>query len=162
MIEKTLVLLKPDAVQRGLMGRIISRFEDAGFKIVGARMIWIDEEKGKRHYFDIAERRGEKVLNNLLKYVTEGPIMALCIEGINAVENVRKIVGGTEPKTALPGTIRGDFAHLSFAYADQKEISVKNLIHASGNVEEAKLEVSIWFNEEDLHDYKTVHEFHIR
>jgi nucleoside-diphosphate kinase len=162
MIERTLVLLKPDAVQRGLMGRIISRFEDAGFKIIGTKMVWVDETKGKEHYSDIAERRGEKVLTCLLKYVTCGPIMALCIEGVNAVENVRKIVGGTEPKTALPGTIRGDFAHLSFAYADKHEISVKNLIHASGNVEEAKNEIKIWFNDNELHDYKTVHEVHIR
>lgn len=161
MMEQTLVLLKPDAVQRGLMGKIITRFEDAGFKLIGAKMVWIDKEFGKKHYFDVAERRGEKVLNLLLGFMTAGPVMALCIEGINAVENARKIVGGTEPKTALPGTIRGDFAHISFAHADKEEKAIKNLIHASGNVKEARQEVSLWFKPEELHTYSTVHEVHV-
>lgn len=161
MIERTLVLLKPDCVQRGLMGRIISRFEDAGFKVVGAKMVWMDEEFGKKHYFDVAERRGEQVLKVLLQFMTHGPVMAMCVEGINAVENVRKMVGSTEPKSAQPGTIRGDFAHVSYGYADGKGIGIKNLIHASGNVEEAKQEVALWFKDEDIHSYKTVHEVHI-
>ena len=80
MIERTLVLLKPDAVKRGLMGRIISRFEDVGLKVVGAKMILINEELGKKHYSDIATRRGEKVLKVLLKFMTTGPVMALCLE----------------------------------------------------------------------------------
>ena len=79
MKEQTLVLLKPDAVKRGLMGRIISRFEDAGLKIIGAKMVWIDEDFGKKHYSDVAQRRGEKVLKVLLKFMTTGPILALCI-----------------------------------------------------------------------------------
>ena len=161
MMERTLVLLKPDAVQRGLMGNIISRFENAGFKAVGAKMVWIDQEFGKKHYFDVAERRGEKVLEVLLGFMTTGPVMALCIEGVNAVENVRKMVGGTEPKTALPGTIRGDFAHISYAHADKEGKAIKNLIHASGNSEEAKQEVGLWFKKEELHTYKTVHEMHV-
>ncbi|MEM4637504.1 MAG: nucleoside-diphosphate kinase [Candidatus Woesearchaeota archaeon] len=160
-IERTLVLLKPDAIQRGLIGRIIQRFEDAGFKIVGAKMVWIDETFGKKHYFDIAERRGEKVLKMLLNFMTQGPVLALCIEGINAVENVRKIVGSTEPKSALPGTIRGDFAHHSYAYTDKKNTAIKNLIHASGNIKDAKYEVALWFKPEELHSYKTVHEIHV-
>jgi len=135
MIEQTLVLLKPDAVKRGLMGRVISRFEDAGLKVVGSKMVLINEEFGKKHYYDIAARRGEKVLQVLLKFMTTGPVMVLCLEGINAVENVRKLVGGTEPKSALPGTIRGDFAHVSFAYADGQNKAIENLIHASGNAE---------------------------
>ena len=162
MIEKTLVLLKPDAVQRGLMGRIISRFEDAGFKVIGAKMVWMDKEFGKKHYFDVAERRGEQVLKVLLEFMTRGPVMAMCVEGINAVENVRKMVGSTEPKSAQPGTIRGVFAHVSYGYADNNGIGIKNLIHASGNVEEAKQEVGLWFKDEELHSYKTVHEIHIR
>lgn len=160
MIEQTLILLKPDAVKRGLMGRIIGRFEDVGFKIVGAKMVCIDEEFGKRHYADVAQRRGEKVLQVLLKFMTTGPIVALCVEGINAVENVRKIVGGTEPKTALPGTIRGDFAHHSFKYTDEQGKAIENLIHASGSAEEAKTELALWFNSKELHGYKTVHEAH--
>ncbi len=159
-IERTLVLLKPDAVQRALMGRIISRFEDAGFKIVGMKMVWIDEDFGKKHYFDVAERRGEQVLKNLLSFMTAGPVVAMCVEGVNAVENVRKIVGGTEPKSALPGTIRGDFAHHSFAHTDANGKPIKNLIHASGNLKEAEYEVNLWFKPEELHSYKTVHEIH--
>ncbi|HLD79749.1 MAG TPA: nucleoside-diphosphate kinase [Candidatus Nanoarchaeia archaeon] len=161
MIERTLVLLKPDAVKRGLMGRVISRFEDAGLKVVGSKMVLINEEFGKKHYYDIAARRGEKVLQVLLKFMTTGPVMALCLEGINAVENVRKLVGGTEPKSALPGTIRGDFAHVSFAYADNQGKAIENLIHASGNAEEAKQEISLWFKAEELHSYKTAHETHV-
>ncbi|PIN87733.1 nucleoside-diphosphate kinase [Candidatus Woesearchaeota archaeon CG10_big_fil_rev_8_21_14_0_10_32_24] len=161
MMERTLVLLKPDAVQRGLMGNIMSRFENAGFKTVGAKMVWIDQEFGKKHYFDVAERRGEKVLEVLLGFMTDGPVMALCIEGVNAVENIRKMIGGTEPKSALPGTIRGDFAHVSYAHADNTGKAIKNLIHASGNSEEAKQEVALWFKDNELHTYKTVHEMHV-
>ena len=161
MIEQTLVLLKPDAVKRGLMGRIISRFEDAGLKIVGTKMLWIDEEFGKKHYSDIAVRRGEKVLKVLLKFMTQGPVMVLCLEGINAADNVRKMVGGTEPKTALPGTIRGDFSHVSFAHADAQGKAIENLIHASGSVDEAKQEIALWFTAEELHSYKTAHEVHV-
>ncbi len=160
MIERTLVLLKPDAVSRGLMGRIIQRFEDAGLKIVGAKMVWIDKEFAKKHYFDVAERRGEKVLAALLNMITEGPVLAMVIEGVFAVEVVRKIVGGTEPKTAVPGTIRGDFAHHSYAYTDSKGIAIKNLVHASGKKEEADYEIKLWFKDNELHSYKTVHEIH--
>lgn len=161
LIERTLVLLKPDAVQRGLIGRIIQRFEDAGFKIVGAKMVWIDDEFGKKHYFDVADRRGEKVLQVLLKFMTQGPVLALCVEGIHAVENVRKIVGSTEPKSAVPGTIRGDFAHHSYLYTNNKNGAIRNLIHASGKLEEAKYEIALWFKPEELHSYKTVHEVHV-
>jgi len=161
MIERTLVLLKPDAVKRGLMGRVISRFEDAGLKVVGSKMVLIDEEFGKKHYYDIAARRGEKVLQVLLKFMTTGPVMALCLEGVNAVEVVRKLVGGTEPKSALPGTIRGDFAHMSYADADGQNKAIENLIHASGNAEEAKQEIALWFKAEELHSYKTAHEVHV-
>ena len=161
MIEQTLVLLKPDAVKRGLMGRVISRFEDAGLKVVGSKMVLINEEFGKKHYYDIAARRGEKVLQVLLKFMTTSPVMALCLEGVNAVEVVRKLVGGTEPKSALPGTIRGDFAHMSYADADGQNKAIENLIHASGNAEEAKQEIALWFKAEELHSYKTAHEVHV-
>ena len=161
MIEQTLVLLKPDAVKRGLMGRVISRFEDAGLKVVGSKMVLINEEFGKKHYYDIAARRGEKVLQVLLKFMTTGPVMALCLEGVNAVQVVRKLVGGTEPKSALPGTIRGDFAHMSYADADGQNKAIENLIHASGNAEEAKQEIALWFKAEELHSYKTAHETHV-
>ncbi len=164
MIERSLVLLKPDAVKRGLMGRIISRFEDAGLKVVGAKMVWIDDKLGRHHYDTIGQvgvRRGEAVLQNVLQFMQSGPVMALCIEGVNAVENIRKIVGSTEPKGAAPGTIRGDFAHMSYGFSDKQGKAIENLIHASGNSDEAKLEVSLWFKDAELHTYKTAHEQHV-
>lgn len=164
MIERTLVLLKPDTVKRGLMGKVMTRFEDAGFKIVGAKMVWMDSDLGRKHYEEIGQvirRRGEKVFQVLMKFMTTGPVMALCLEGVNAVENVRKICGSTEPKAAAPGTIRGDFSHVSFPYADQEGKAIENVVHASGNVEEAKQEVGLWFTLKELHSYKTVHEAHV-
>ncbi|HLC87143.1 MAG TPA: nucleoside-diphosphate kinase [Candidatus Nanoarchaeia archaeon] len=160
MIERTLVLIKPEGVQRHLAGRIISRFEDAGLKIIGMKQVWVDKELAKKHYTeDIAERRGQRVRERLLDYLIEGPVIAIALEGVNAIKNVRKIVGGTEPKSAHPGTIRGDFAHVSFAYADKKEIAVKNLIHASSNEKDAKNELKLWFKPSELHTYKTVQDF---
>jgi len=91
----------------------------------------------------------------------EGPVVALCIEGINAIENVRKMVGSTEPKAALPGTIRGDFSHVSFAYADTKSQAIKNLIHASADAKDAAVEVKLWFTARELHTYKSVHDIHV-
>jgi len=162
MIEKTLVLIKPDGVQRGLVGKILTRFEDAGLKIIGMKMVWIDKEFAKRHYTeDITVRRGEKVRNLLLDFIVEGPVVAICIEGINAIENVRKMVGSTEPKAAQPGTIRGDFSHVSFAYADTKSQAIKNLIHASADAKDAESEVKLWFTARELHTYKSVHDIHV-
>lgn len=162
MIERTLVLIKPDGVQRALVGRIISRFEDAGLKIVGMKMVWVDKDFAKKHYTeDITVRRGEKVRNQLLDFLQIGPVVAFCLEGVNAIENVRKMVGSTEPKSALPGTIRGDFAHVSYHYADTNKKVVKNLIHASSDAADAKREVELWFTEKELHTYKSVHDAHI-
>ncbi len=163
-MERTLVLLKPDAVQRGIMGRILSRFEDAGLKVVGAKMTRIDEHFARKHYDDIGEvgkRRGEKVLHNMTKVLSSAPVLALCLEGIQAVENVRKIVGATEPKSAAPGTIRGDFSHHSFAYTDAANKGVENVVHASGSLDDAKKEIELWFKPGELYDYKTVHEVHV-
>ncbi len=163
MIERTLVLLKPDAVQRSYMGEILMRFERAGLKIVGMKMVWVDEEFAKKHYReeDIAVRHGETVWKNLLKGITQGPVLAFVLEGVDAIEIVRKMVGKTEPKSALPGTIRGDFAHVSYGHADGKGIHIKNLIHASADKNDAKLELGVWFEESELHTYKTVHDVHI-
>jgi nucleoside-diphosphate kinase len=161
LIERTLVILKPDAVQRGLTGRVIQRFEDAGLKIVGMKMKWVNEDFGKRHYFDLAQRRGEDVLKRMLRYITEGPVIVFVLEGISAVEQVRKMSGSTEPKSASPGTIRGDFSHYSYAAGDAKNIGVKNIVHSSGSLDEAKYEIALWFTPEELHTYKTVHEIHV-
>lgn len=162
MIQRTLVLIKPDGVKRLLSGRMMMRFEDAGLKTVGMKMKWVDREFAMKHYTeDIAVRRGEQVRNLLLDFITEGPVIAMVLEGVNAIENVRKIVGETEPKSAPPGSIRGDFAHVSFAQADQNEKPVANLIHASGDPDDAKAEIDVWFSPEELHTYKSVHDYYI-
>ena len=161
MIQKTLIVIKPDGVARGLVGQILSRFEQRGLKIAAMKMLKVDKEFAKKHYTeDITKRRGEHVRNMLLDYITMGPVVAAVIEGVNAVENVRKVVGPTEGKSALPGTIRGDFSHVSYGYADEKKIPVLNLIHASGSDEEAEFEVNLWFSKKEIHDYKTAnHEY---
>ena len=110
-LERTLVLLKPDAVARGLAGRLIQRFEDAGLKLVGMKMRQMDPEFTKRHYHDIADRHGQSVYEVLAGFIQQGPVIAMVLEGAEAVGNVRRIVGPTYPDQAAPGTIRGDFAH---------------------------------------------------
>lgn len=151
MIQRTLVLLKPDALDRGIVGEIISRFERVGAAIVGLKMLVSEKDTAMQHYTDdLARRRGEKVRELMVSMLTSGPIIALVLEGVEIVEVVRKMVGATEPKSAAPGTIRGDYAHVSFKYADEKGIGVFNLIHASGSPEEAVTEVAVWFKPEEL------------
>ncbi|MEK6867340.1 MAG: nucleoside-diphosphate kinase [Nanoarchaeota archaeon] len=157
MFERTLVLIKPDGVERGLMGAIITRIENVGLKIVGMKMVWIDKEFSKKHYAAHIEKPFYKSLES---FIVSGPVVAMVLEGIDAVDVVRKMVGATEPKASAPGTIRGDFAHHSYGYADKKGIAIKNLIHASGSKEDAKTEVPLWFTAKELHSYPTVHEKH--
>ncbi len=153
--ERSLVLLKPDAVDRGLVGEIITRFERTGLKLAGLKLVWSDKDTAMKHYTeDLAQRRGQHVRDMMIEMITSGPIIALVIEGVEAVAVVRKMVGETEPKSAAPGTIRGDYAHLSFKYADANKVGVYNLIHASSNPEEAEVEISVWFNDYELQDYK--------
>jgi nucleoside-diphosphate kinase len=148
-------LLKPDAVDRGLVGEILHRFERVGLNIVGIKMVHATQEKAEKHYTeDLAIRRGEHVRKAMIELITEAPIIALCLEGVEAVELVRKIVGTTEPKSAAPGTIRGDFSHVSFKHADEKKIGVKNLIHASASVPEAEQELAVWFSADDLYEHR--------
>ncbi len=162
MIERTLVLVKPDGVTRSLTGKILSRFEDAGLKIVGMKMVWMDKDFAKKHYTeDIEKRRGAHVRKWLLDYATEGPVVAAVIEGLHAVEAVRKICGPTEPRKASPGTIRGDYCHASYEWADKKKKAIRNVIHASGNKKEAEAEVKLWFKKDELHSYKTSGENHV-
>ncbi|MBI2106889.1 nucleoside-diphosphate kinase [Candidatus Woesearchaeota archaeon] len=162
LIERTFVAIKPDGVQRSLVGEVLGRFEKAGLKIVAMKMQWIDKDFALKHYTeDIEKRRGKKVRDLLMDYIVEGPVIAMVLEGIHAIEIVRKIVGGTEPKNALPGTIRGDFCHASYDYADKKELAIRNIIHASGNKEDAEYEIKLWFNDNELHSYKNVHDVHI-
>lgn len=158
MIQRTLVLLKPDAVQRCYAGEIITRFEKAGLKIVGMKMVWADKAMAQEHYAEHVEKPFYPGLENM---ITEGPVIAFVLEGVEAIATVRKMVGSTEPKGAAPGTIRGDYAHASYGYADDKGIGLKNLIHASANTEDADKEVSLWFSKEETHTYKTVHDAHL-
>ena len=151
MIQRTLILLKPDALDRGIVGEIVTRFERVGAKIVGLKMLVSEKDTAMKHYTeDLAKRRGEKVRELMVDMLTSGPIVAIVLEGIEIVEVVRKMVGGTEPKSAAPGTIRGDYAHVSFKYADEHGIGVFNLIHASGSPEEAPVEIDVWFKPEEL------------
>lgn len=153
--ERSLVLLKPDAVDRGLIGEIITRFERTGLKLAGLKLVWSDKDTAMRHYTeDLAQRRGQHVRDMMIEMITSGPIVALAIEGVEAVAVVRKMVGETEPKSAAPGTIRGDYAHLSFKYADENKVGVFNLIHASANPEEAEVEIAVWFHDYELQSYK--------
>ncbi len=161
MIERTLVLIKPDGVKRGLMGRIVARFEDAGMKVVGMKLKQTEEAHALKHYTeDLAVRRGQVVRDRMVDFLKTGPVLAFVLEGINVIENVRKMVGATEPRAALPGTIRGDFSHVSYSHADAQGKGVENLIHASADQTDAEGEVSLWFSKDELSNYKTVHEAH--
>ncbi|MBI5148223.1 nucleoside-diphosphate kinase [Candidatus Pacearchaeota archaeon] len=161
VLQRTLILIKPDGVERGLIGECVRRFEQRGIKIIGMKMVWIDKEHAKKHYTeDITRRRGERVRQLLLDFIISGPVVAIVLEGVNVVEIARKIVGETEPRVATPGTIRGDFAHISFVHADEKNKTTPNLIHASASPEEARQEIELWFKEKEMHSYKTVQEKH--
>ena len=160
-VEQTLVLFKPDTVQRGLVGEILTRFERVGLKVVATKMIAPDRDYYYRHYEDIGQmvtRRGQKAFDVTLSMMTEGPVIAMVFEGVEAVSLVRKMVGGTEPKSALPGTIRGDFSHMSFEYADGQDKGIPNLIHASGDPDEAEKEINHWFSDGELYDYHALNE----
>lgn len=153
--------MKPDAVQRGITGEIITRFEKAGLKIVGAKMLKPDYDHFFHHYETIGKvvsRRGKEVFDVTLEMMSMGPVIAYVLEGIEAASLVRKMVGATEPKSALPGTIRGDYSHISYAHADSAKVGIPNLIHASGDAEEAVLEIKHWFADSELYDYETAHE----
>jgi len=160
-VEQTLIIFKPDAVQRGIVGEILTRFEKAGLKIVAAKMLRPTEEHFHKHYEDIGKmisRRGQKTFDVTLKMMQEGPVIAMVLEGIEAITLVRKMIGTTDPKSSPPGTIRGDYAHMSFGYADKAGIGVPNLIHASGDANDAKLEIAHWFSGDEIYEYSTVHE----
>lgn len=160
-VEETLILFKPDALQRGLVGDILTRFERVGLKIVGSKMLQPDRDHYHKHYEDIGKlktRAGDEIFDITLQMMSEGPVIAMVLRGVDAVALVRKLVGGTEPKSALPGTIRGDFSHMSYEYANEQKKGIPNLIHASGSVEEAKAEIMHWFSAPEIYAYKAVHE----
>ena len=141
MNERTLVLVKPDGVQRLLAGRIIARFEDRGLKIVGLKLVQVDRELAERHY---AIHREKPFFGSLVEFITSSPLVAMALDGPNAIAVVRAMVGATRPHEAAPGTIRGDLA-LETA---------QNLIHASDGPETAVAELDLWFRTDELLDYE--------
>ena len=160
-MEKTLIIFKPDAVMRGIVGEIVTRFEKAGFKIVAAKMVSPTYEHYEQHYEGIGTlrtRKGEEIFESTLASMQDGPVIAMVLEGVEAVESVRKMVGDTQPKSALPGTIRGDYAHVTYDQASSIGRGVANIICASADPAEAKKEIAHWFAEGEILDYTAVHE----
>lgn len=182
--EKTLVIIKPDGIQRSMIGEVVKRLERVGLKLVAIDMNVPTEEKVRAHYlvdpewclktgqksldayknkgleapFSDPVEVGEKVLSNLVKYMTSGPVVAMVWQGAHAVPIVRKIVGSTEPLSSDVGTIRGDFVLDSYQMSDVGSRSVRNLIHASGSIEEAEQEIAHWFAPEKIINYRLVQE----
>lgn len=160
-IEQTLIVFKPDAMQRGLIGEIVTRFERVGLKIVATKMLAPDKEHYHKHYEDIGKmvtRHGEDIFNMALDMMSRGPVIAMVLEGVEAVALVRKLVGSTEPKAAAPGTIRGDYSHMSYGYGDSAKKGIPNLLHASGDSAEAAQEIAHWFSDDEIFDYDVLNE----
>jgi nucleoside-diphosphate kinase len=139
-MEKSYVMVKPDGVQRGLVGEIISRFEKKGLKLVGLKMIQIPENLAARHY---AEHEGKPFFGELLSFITSGPVVAMTWEGLNAVSVIRAMMGKTNPADAQPGTIRGDLALFTG----------NNVVHGSDSIESAQREISLFFRDDELVSY---------
>ncbi len=183
MIGRTLVLLKPDAVQRALTGEIISRFEKIGFKIVGMKLVNASKETAGEHYADdeawlvsVGEKTiksyaakgvvlketpkqlGQKVRKQLMEFISSSPTVALVLEGHGVVEKVRVMVGDTAPNKAIPGTIRGDYSFDSYGLADSSKRPLQNLIHASDSKESAEREIKIWFSPGEIYLYQRADE----
>ncbi|HSX30210.1 MAG TPA: nucleoside-diphosphate kinase [Candidatus Saccharimonadales bacterium] len=160
-MERTLIIFKPDAVMRGIVGEILTRFERVGLKIVGAKMLAPDYDHYFHHYEGIGSlktRKGEEIFETQLKEMQQGPVIAMVLEGVEAVELVRKMVGPTEPKSAQPGTIRGDYAHMTYGRASGSKRGIPNVLHASADAKEAAAEISHWFSEGELVNYQALHE----
>jgi len=187
-VEKTYVMIKPDGVQRGLVGPVIARLERAGLKLIALKMVRLTKRDAEAFYPTSAEwfkSVGEKTLKNyakygidaknvlgtsdpekigrlikewLLKFVTSAPVVCMAWEGNHAVENVRKLVGATYPLDAVPGTIRGDYSIESADFSNEQKRAVINLIHASSDPQEAKRELALMFKESDFVSYARVEE----
>jgi nucleoside-diphosphate kinase len=179
--ERTLVIIKPDGIQRSLIGEIIKRYEQVGLKLIGVKMLVPTAELIEKHYtldpewrvktglktikgytdkglkppYDDPKVITSIILKNLVNYMTKGPVIAMIWQGAHAVEIVRKLTGGTEPLAAADiGTIRGDFTLDSYRMSDNDGRAVRNLVHASGSVKEAEDEIAHWFNKGEIIDYK--------
>lgn len=160
-MEKTLIIFKPDAVQRGLVGEILTRFEKVGLKIVAMKMLLPTDQQLHGHYEGIGgliTRKGDEIYNITASMMKSGPVIAAVLEGVESIEQVRKMVGPTEPKSAAPGTIRGDYAHMSYKHSDKIRFGLPNLLHASADAGEGAKEIAFWFTSEELHAYGTVHD----
>ena len=144
-VEKTLILLKPDAVQRTIMGEIISRFEKKGLKIVALKLVNVSKELAHTHY---AEHKEKPFFKGLVEFITAGPTLSMVVEGDNAIAVVRRLVGATNPQNADPGTIRHDYGM----------VTGRNLIHASDSATSAAREIALFFKKDDIIEYKLVHE----
>ncbi len=182
MNEKTLVLIKPSGVKRQIIGEIISRFEKIGFTICAMKMVASSEEVVSGHYslseewaksvFEKSKANAEKtgkefphtdpfkfaeiIQNRNRAMLRSGPVVAMVLEGPHAIEIVRKMAGSTNPKNALPGTIRGDYLFDSYDLAEIEDRAADTLVHASDSVKEAEREIALWFTDKDLHCYKTI------
>lgn len=184
-MERTLIILKPDTIKRGIMGELITRFERVGLKVVALKMVQPTKELIEKHYPDelvpivggktkkdweaygvehteSAEEIGRMIVDETRNFMLRAPVVTAVLEGEHAVEIVRKMVGTTGPKDSAPGTIRGDYAHLSLGVASLHKKGAANLIHASGTVKEAKAEIGLWFKPAELFEYTTVHEVFTR
>ena len=182
--ERTLVIIKPDGIQRTLIGEIMGRYERTGLKLVGLKMVAPHPDMVEKHYLCDPEWRritGEKtiesyrkkgqtppsedplevtavILKNLKTYMSSGPVIAMVWEGMHAIGIVRKITGGTEPLSSDVGTIRGDFTIDSYQVSDIDGRSIRNLIHGSGNAHDAEKEIALWFTKEELMNYRLIQE----
>jgi nucleoside-diphosphate kinase len=182
--EQTLVIIKPDGVQRNLVGEVIKRYEQCGLKLIALKMVLPTPELALAHYsidpewalksgtktFDSYKAKGlptpgddpvafaENIRQLLVKFMTSGPVVTMAWQGMNAVGVVRKITGSTEPLSSAPGTIRGDYTIDSYGAADIDKRAVRNIIHSSGSVEEANQEIAIWFKPEELLNYRIISE----
>ena len=182
--EKSLVLVKPDGVQRSLIGEVIKRYEQCGLKLVALKMVIPSREQALKHYsvdpqwalktgtksIEAYKAKGltpptedpiefaEKVRKNLLDFISSGPIVAMVWQGMNAIGIVRKITGSTEPLASNPGTIRGDYTIDSYNAADTDSRAVRNIIHASSSVEEANSEINLWFDKKEILNYRLIAE----
>lgn len=187
--ERTVVLIKPDGVKRGIVGEILTRFEKAGLKILAMKMVWVKENTARKHYpgsrkewvrglgektletykkygFDPREELGKTdafeigkmVLEWNIEFLTSGPVIAILLEGVHAIDNVRMIAGKTLPIFADPGTIRGDFSVDSPDFANKQKRAIHNIVHASGNPKEARLEEQLWFKKNEIYKYKRADE----
>lgn len=180
--ERTFVIIKPDGIQRTLIGEIVRRYERTGLKLVALKMAIPDEKTVVKHYtvdpdwirkvgeksilsyekkglvapFKDPEECGRAVLGRLKKYLTTGPVIAMIWQGNKAVGIIRKLTGGTEPLTSDVGTIRGDLTVDSYDMSDLDDRAIRNLIHASGSVEEAEKEIDIWFKKDEIFNYNLV------